>query len=252
MSKRSLVLAAVAVLILGLVAGGLFVMRSERDEGRVDEATSAAITTAGAPPGPADAPYVVNFGQGDIPSWRDLQLRVLTLGSLDAPPLISDGAVSQGTSLTDRVATYFERRSPNPVRRIGVQAAFPSTDKQPAVAMIIADGALPDMVTSSARPNFGVHFVASTSSWELAVWPSDGEKQRLAAGLFDARTFAGPLRYEVQREGAAARVVLPDGQTVEVRDDRIERFSGDWMVWELYQDGGSVPSARIETWWAAW
>ncbi|UUO02953.1 hypothetical protein M4D79_06945 [Mycolicibacterium novocastrense] len=120
------------------------------------------------------------------------------------------------------------------------------------MAMIIADGPLPDMVTSSDRPNLGVHFVASPSSWELAVWPSDGDKQRVAAGVFETRAFDAPLRYEIQREGPVARVVLPDGQTVEVQDDRIERFSGDWMVWELYQDGGSVPSAGIETWWAAW
>ncbi|UUO02952.1 hypothetical protein M4D79_06940 [Mycolicibacterium novocastrense] len=131
MNKRLLGLVAVVVFVLGLVAAGLFVMRSLKDDHPADEPTPVARTMAGAPPSPADAPYLVDFGRREAPSWRDLQMRVLTLGALEAPPFIGGGAVSQGASLTERVATYFERRSPGPVRRIGLQAVFPRPTSSP-------------------------------------------------------------------------------------------------------------------------
>jgi hypothetical protein len=209
----------------------------------------SVTTTTGPPPNPDGASYVVKFSTPL--AFRDLGVRLLTLGSQDAPPAIVDGTLAQGSSLADRVASYFERQGLDPVRLIGLEVSFPTPPTpKAAIAAIVADGPLPDMNATHKRPNFGVHFVATSQTWEFDVWPANGEKQALASGIFDASTFRGPVRYQVERAGDLARVVLPDGTTVEVRDPRIGLWSGKWMAWELFQDGGNVPSARIKSWWA--
>jgi hypothetical protein len=77
--------------------------------------------STGATPGPDGAPYAVNFRAATPISWQYLHLRVLTT----APPTVVNGALTQGASLADGVATYFERQSPQLVRRMRVQAGFP-------------------------------------------------------------------------------------------------------------------------------
>jgi hypothetical protein len=76
--------------------------------------------STGAPPRPDGAPYAVNFRAATPISWQYLHLRVLTLGGPTAPPAVVNGALTQGASLTDGVATYFELQSPQLVRRMGV------------------------------------------------------------------------------------------------------------------------------------
>lgn len=242
-SRRIGWVAASAVLLLvgtGCSRGG------PADVARV----SPPVTTGvGAPPDPQAAHYVVNF---DSPvTFKELGVRILTRGSQDSPPVIANGGLSEGSSLADKVASYFERQVGEPVRSMGVQAEFPpSTDGTSAVAMILADGPLPDLNVTRVQPNLGIHFVATAKFWELDVGPSNGDLQRIAGGVFDTSKFGGPLRYQVERDDDMARVVLPDGKTFEVRDPRIEQWSGKWMTWELFQDGGNVPSATIQSWWA--
>lgn len=252
MRRPPLLLALLGAVLLCAAAVVVIVNRSDHPSELSASVIGPSSTTTGPPPDPVGAPYAVTFRNGlPAPNWQELQLRVLTLGALDAPPAVVGSELTQGASFADGVATYFERQSPDPVRRIGVQARFPQTDDQrPAVAMIIADGPLPDMVSTVQRPNFGVHFVATATTWELDIWPGDGDKVRLLAGGFDAAVFPGPIRYEVQREGATVRVIQPDGKVTAITDERIDRFSGRWMCWELFQDGGGVASAGIETWWA--
>jgi hypothetical protein len=228
----------------------LLLMASTACSGPAEDPVTPLVTTGfAAPPNPEAASYRVDFASAV--TFKDLGVRVLSWGSQDAPPAIADGVLAQGSSLADKVASYFERRAPDPVHAMGLQVEFPPTSGAPsAVAMILADGPLPDRNVTWTRPNLGLHFVATSQFWELDVWPSEGDIQRLAGGQFDATKFAGPLRYQVERDGDMARVVLPDGRTFEVRDPRIEKWSGEWMTWELFQDGGNVASARIQSWWA--
>ncbi|MGO9101817.1 hypothetical protein [Mycobacterium sp.] len=65
------------------------------------------------------------------------------------------------------------------------------------------------------------------------VWPSRGTKERLAAELFDASNSTGPMRYELWRGDSSVRLVQPDGKAVVIRDERIGRFFGRSMAWEL-------------------
>jgi hypothetical protein len=58
-----------------------------------------------APPRPDGAPYAVNFRAATPISWQYPHLRVLTLGGPTAPPAVVNGALTQGASLTDGVAT---------------------------------------------------------------------------------------------------------------------------------------------------
>jgi hypothetical protein len=211
---------------------------------------SPPVTTGfGAPPNPEAASYVVNFAEPL--TFKELGVRILTRGSEDSPPAIADGVLAQGSSLADKVASYFERQVAEPARAMGLQVEFPpSTGAASAVAMILADGPLPDLNVTRVQPNLGIHFVATAQFWELDVGPSNGDLQRLAGAQFDTSKFNGPLRYQVERNDDVARVVQPDGKTFEVRDKRIEQWSGKWMTWELFQDGGNVPSASIQSWWA--
>lgn len=253
MKWRTLLVVASVAVLLAVVATFLVVSR-EGVASIPNQQPAEIITTAGLPPSPDGATFFTDFGASDLVSWHELGFRVLTLGSSDAPPGVDGGVLAQGSSLSDRLATYFERESPEPVQRMGAEVRFPGAEEErsqrPAVAMIIADGPLPDLVSSTRRPNFGVHFVATQSTWEVDVWPGGGEKVRIAGGIFETSTFPRPLRYEIQREGPTVRVVLPDGTTIAIRDDRIERFSGRWSTWELYQDGGGTVSAGIRSWWA--
>jgi hypothetical protein len=63
--------------------------------------------SSGAPPGPDGAPDAVNFRAATPISSQYLHLRVLTLNGLTAPPAVVNGALTQGASLTDGVATYY-------------------------------------------------------------------------------------------------------------------------------------------------
>jgi hypothetical protein len=245
MAKRRIGRVAASVVLLVVSAGC-------SSDGPVDNApvSPAPLTTGfGAPPNPETASYVVNFASPS--TFKELGVRILTWGSQDAPPAIADGVLAQGSSLADKVASYFERQAAQPVREMGLQVEFPpSTGAASAVAMILADGPLPDRNVTWKRPNLGMHFVATAQFWQLDVWPTDGDLQQLAGAQFDTSKFNGPLRYQVERDGDIARVVQPDGKTFEVRDPRIEKWSGKWMTWELFQDGGNIASARIQSWWA--
>jgi hypothetical protein len=61
--------------------------------------------SSGAPSSRDGAPYAVYFRAATPISWQYLHLRVLTLGGLTASPAVVDGALTDGASLTDGVAT---------------------------------------------------------------------------------------------------------------------------------------------------
>jgi hypothetical protein len=205
----------------------------------------------GPPPDSQGAAYVVNFQRLEPDQWPGAT-GMVNVGGTTEPPVVRDGRLWQGDSLTNLAASYFERRFPDDIFRIGITAEFPpTTTEDPAVAMIIADGPLPDFTSANPhRPNAAVHFVATRKGWEVTVWPSDGKPDRIAVDTFNSDVFPGPLRFEIRRAGSSIRVISPDGTTVKVDDERVGQMAGPWASWELFQRGKGVQSAAITELWA--
>lgn len=206
---------------------------------------------SGPPPNPQGAAYVVDFRRLAPDQWPGTT-RIITNGGLSEAATVRDGMLRQGHSLTTIAATYFERRFPADVFRIGITVNFPnSATGDPGVAMIIADGPLPDFTSANPkRPNAAVHFVATRKGWEATVWPSGGTPDRIAADAFNADTFPGPLRFEIRRVGGSLQIISPDGTTVKVEDERVAKLAGPFACWELFQQGKGLESAAITELWA--
>jgi hypothetical protein len=211
----------------------------------------AAQRFSGPPPNAQGAEYVVDFHRLQPDQWPG-STRIVNAGEATQPPIVQDGRLMQGVALTSQAASYFERRFADDIFRIGITAEFsPPSTEDSAVAMIIADGPLPDFASPHPnRPNAAVHFVATRKGWEVTVWPSDGKPDRIAAEAFNADAFRGPLRFEIRRVGSSIKIISPDGTTVKVDDERIARMAGPWACWDLFQRGKGVKSAAIAEMWA--
>jgi hypothetical protein len=250
MTPRFRIISFIAVLALAGIAIFLFFFHTMKLPTMAAPFTNVTYSF-GPPPSADGASYGVNFETADQSAPLGDDVRVLTIGSLTEGPHVVGKAITQGTPLSDSAATYFEKNFPLPVTHIGFEVVLPPGGGQnTAAAMVIADGPLPDDFSDPRKPNFGVHLVITPLQWELGVWPAGGTLDVIAAGVFDTRKYAGPVRYEIFRDGSTVRIVQPDGKVAEVSDDRIAEFSGNWGVWELFQNGHGTPSPLIGSWWA--
>jgi hypothetical protein len=250
MTTRGRIISLIAVLALAGIAALLFFFHSMNLPTKAVPFTNVTYSF-GPLPSADGASYAVNFETADPSAPLGDDVRVVTIGGLTEGPHVVGKAIAQGTPLSDSAATYFQKDFSVPVTRIGFEVALPpGATQNTAVAMVIADGPVPDNVSDPRTSNFGVHLVITPLQWELGVWPAGGTLDVIAAGVFDARKYAGPLRYEIFRDGSTVRVVQPDGKVAEISDDRIAKFSGNWGVWELFQNGRGTPSPLVGSWWA--
>ncbi|AGB21772.1 hypothetical protein Mycsm_01360 [Mycobacterium sp. JS623] len=251
MSSGLRIISLIAVLVLGVAAALLVVFRNTDLPTKRAPFTNVTYTY-GNPPSSDGAGYAMNFKDADPADPVGAGIRVLTVGDVSAGPKLAGQEMTQGVSQSDSAATYFEKQFPQPVTRIGIDTTLPpEAGQNVVVAMIIADGPLPaEFSGKSPRPNVGVHLVITRQQWELGVWPTNGQLEVIAAGVFDTRRFFQPLRYEVYRDGPTVRIVQPDGKTALVSDQRIAEYSGNWGVWEIFQQGRGTPSPLIRSWWA--
>jgi hypothetical protein len=236
------------------MVGGVIVATRGDQAGRAADgyAAEAQDSRFGKLPSPARAGFAVRFGDIDPNGWPSDYVRMITLGSLTEGPAIHDGVLSQGQALSPSAATYLEKRFDEPVFRIGIEAVFSKQwSSDSTAAIIISDGPVPDLVTTAHRPNAGMHLVLTNKGWELGFYPTDKPLEVVQSGVFDTSTLTeAVLRFEVRRDGQRFQLVLPDGTLVDIRDERINSFTGQWAAWELFERSGGDQGVGASAIWA--
>jgi len=236
------------------MVGGVIVAARTDDAGRAADGYAAAAQDSrfGKLPSPARAGFAVRFGEIDPNGWPDDYVRMITLGSLTWGPAIRDGVLWQGEAQSPSAATYLEKRFDEPVFRIGIEVVFSKQwSADSTAAMIISDGPVPDLVTTADRPTAGLHLVLTNKGWELGIYPSDKPLEVVQSGVFDTSTLTeAVLRFEVRRDGQRFQLVLPDGTVVDIRDERINNFTGQWAAWELFEESGGDQGVGARAIWA--
>jgi hypothetical protein len=110
---------------------------------------------------------------------------------------------------------------------------------------------VPDLVTTADRPDAGMHLVLTNKGWELGIYPTDQPLEVVQSGVFDSSMLTGAvLRFEVRRDGQRLQLVLPDGTLVDIRDERIKNFTGQWAAWELFERSGADQGIGARAIWA--
>ncbi|AGB24320.1 hypothetical protein Mycsm_04066 [Mycobacterium sp. JS623] len=241
---------AIAIVLVGAVI--IAVRPDDAGQPGAAYASEGPGSRFGKLPSPAQAGFAVRFGDVDPNVWPGDYVRMITLGEMTGGPAIRDGALWPGEALSPSAATYLERRFDEPVFRIGIEVVLSKQwPDDSTAALIISDGTVPDLVTTTDRPNVGMHLVVSNKGWILGVYPTNRPLEDVQSGVFDTSTLTeAVLRFEVRRYGERFELVLPDGTVIDVRDERINGFKGDWAAWELFERSGGDNGIGVRAIWA--
>jgi hypothetical protein len=247
-TRRSWVVGAVAVVVAVALAvlAGRIVTEVVWDG---DDNVPVSIGQ-GDPPSSRGAGYVVDFSRpGAAAALADMT--VTQLGPLGRPAAVHHGVLRQGASGADPVASYFFRRTDQPARRLGVEVRWPKPDNPGTTAVMLqTDGPAPEPGSTNPRPSVPIHFVITSTSWQIEYWPAERPKPDVVLHhSFDSAEL-DRVRFEIRLVGPKVTVVQPDGKRFTIEDARFGKWKPRWSGWELYQNGGDAPSAGIASWWS--
>lgn len=214
--------------------------------GTASSSSDATSSPTDQPAGPPEVPDQrrKDFTDGDD-TLPDGARTFNTDGNASGMALTPAG-LTHGRPVSAGAVGVVETKLDSDVRSLGFRVRF--GEDNPGFAALLASDKSVAKALRGGRPTpaTSMRLIVSPDDWRLLVG-SDAEERVIDQGVFAEQ--AGPVTFQVVRDGATVWVVDPTGAESKVTDDQVEELEGPWASWGLLETGVDQAPAVIEALW---
>lgn len=163
-----------------------------------------------------------------------------------APMYVSGGKVVHDAVRTPNNGGYVQVALAKKVSKIGATCIFPPGSEKSAIALVIP---VSSWASDPGGSNAPIHFVLEGGgSWHCSYFA--GQESNYGAGTVAPLTDGLPKMVDLEIDGDAVKVTLPDGSLSRFSDPRIGANMTNLAIWELYEPSTQPARAAMTAMWA--